>query len=52
MPARNPRLVYARMTGWGQDGPMARKAGHDINYISLTGALNAIGRRGERPFRR
>jgi alpha-methylacyl-CoA racemase len=48
--ARNPRLVYARMTGWGQDGPMARKAGHDINYISLTGALNAIGRRGERPL--
>lgn len=48
--ARNPRLVYARMTGWGQDGPLARKAGHDINYVSLTGALNAIGRRDERPL--
>ncbi|MEQ3552652.1 CaiB/BaiF CoA-transferase family protein [Pseudonocardia nematodicida] len=47
--ARNPRLVYARMTGWGQDGPMAPRAGHDINYISLTGALHAIGRTGERP---
>lgn len=47
--ARNPKLVYGRMTGWGQDGPMARRAGHDINYISLTGALHAIGRAGERP---
>ncbi|MFC5992651.1 CaiB/BaiF CoA transferase family protein [Pseudonocardia hispaniensis] len=47
--ARNPRLVYARMTGWGQDGPLAPRAGHDINYISLTGALHAIGRTGERP---
>jgi alpha-methylacyl-CoA racemase len=47
--ARNPRLVYGRMTGWGQDGPMAQRAGHDINYISLTGALHAIGRAGERP---
>ena len=47
--ARNPRLVYARMTGWGQDGPLAQRAGHDINYISLTGSLHAIGRRGERP---
>jgi alpha-methylacyl-CoA racemase len=46
---RNPRLVYARMTGWGQDGPLAARAGHDINYISLTGALHAIGRAGERP---
>ncbi len=46
---RNARLVYARMTGWGQDGPLAARAGHDINYISLTGALHAIGRRGERP---
>ena len=46
---RNPRLVYARMTGWGQDGPLAPRAGHDINYISLTGALHAIGRAGERP---
>ncbi|MBX3528994.1 MAG: CoA transferase [Rhizobiaceae bacterium] len=41
--ARNPRLVYGRMTGWGQDGPMAPYAGHDINYISITGALAAIG---------
>nr|WP_276611634.1 CaiB/BaiF CoA-transferase family protein [Cryptosporangium phraense] len=47
--AINPRLVYARMTGWGQDGPWASRAGHDINYISLTGALHAIGRAGERP---
>ena len=46
---RNPKLVYGRMTGWGQDGPMAPAAGHDINYISLTGALHAIGRKGERP---
>jgi len=46
---RNPRLVYARMTGWGQEGPRSRDAGHDINYISLTGALHAIGRAGERP---
>jgi alpha-methylacyl-CoA racemase len=45
----NPRTVYGRMTGWGQDGPMARTAGHDINYISLTGALHAMGRAGERP---
>ena len=41
--ASNPKLVYGRMTGWGQDGPMARAAGHDMNYIALTGALNAIG---------
>ena len=41
--ARNPRLVYGRMTGWGQEGPLAQAAGHDINYISLTGALAAIG---------
>lgn len=40
---RNPRLVYGRMTGWGQDGPLAAKAGHDVNYISVTGALHAIG---------
>lgn len=46
---RNPRLVYGRMTGWGQDGPRADRAGHDINYISITGILNAIGRKGERP---
>jgi alpha-methylacyl-CoA racemase len=44
----NPALVYARMTGWGQDGPLAPRAGHDINYIALTGALHAIGPR-ERP---
>ena len=47
--ARNPRLVYGRMTGWGQDGPYAQAAGHDINYIALAGALHAIGRRGEAP---
>ena len=41
--ARNPRLIYARMTGWGQDGPLAQRAGHDINYLGLTGALHAIG---------
>lgn len=47
--ARNPRLVYGRMTGWGQEGPWASAAGHDINYISVTGVLHAIGRQGERP---
>ncbi|WP_024511741.1 CaiB/BaiF CoA-transferase family protein [Bradyrhizobium sp. ARR65] len=47
--ARNPKLVYGRMTGWGQDGPLAQAAGHDINYISLTGALAAIGPK-ERPL--
>jgi alpha-methylacyl-CoA racemase len=47
--AINPRLVYGRMTGWGQDGPLAQRAGHDINYIGLTGVLHAIGRAGERP---
>jgi len=47
---RNPRLVYGRMTGYGQDGPMAAVAGHDINYISLGGALGAIARKGERPL--
>ena len=47
--ARNPRLVYGRMTGWGQDGPLAQSAGHDINYIALTGALWSMGRAGERP---
>ena len=41
--ARNPKLVYGRMTGWGQEGPWSKMAGHDINYISMTGALNAIG---------
>jgi alpha-methylacyl-CoA racemase len=47
--ARNPRLVYGRMTGWGQEGPLADRAGHDINYLSITGALGAIGRSGEPP---
>lgn len=47
--AINPGLIYGRMTGWGQDGPNASLAGHDINYISLTGMLHAVGRRGERP---
>jgi alpha-methylacyl-CoA racemase len=47
--ARNPRLVYARMTGWGQDGPMAQAAGHDINYIALAGALAHFGREGGKP---
>ncbi len=47
--ARNPRLVYGRMTGWGQHGPMAAMAGHDINYIGLTGALHAMGRAGQPP---
>ena len=46
---RNPKLVYGRMTGWGQEGPMAQAAGHDINYISLSGVLHSIGRKGERP---
>jgi alpha-methylacyl-CoA racemase len=46
---RNPRLVYGRMTGWGQSGPLAAAAGHDINYIALSGALHAMGRAGERP---
>jgi alpha-methylacyl-CoA racemase len=47
--ARNPRLIYARMTGWGQDGPLAETAGHDIGYIARTGALHALGRAGGRP---
>ncbi|KQP05175.1 CaiB/BaiF CoA-transferase family protein [Pseudorhodoferax sp. Leaf265] len=47
--ARNPRLVYGRMTGWGQHGPLAQAAGHDINYIAISGALHAIGRAGETP---
>jgi alpha-methylacyl-CoA racemase len=45
--ALNPRLVYARMTGWGQEGPLAHAAGHDINYIAITGALAAVGKAGE-----
>jgi alpha-methylacyl-CoA racemase len=47
---RNPRLVYGRMTGWGQDGPYAKAAGHDINYIALAGTLHPIGRAGDRPL--
>ncbi len=47
--ARNPALVYGRMTGWGQEGPYANAAGHDINYISLAGALDSYGRRGQAP---
>jgi alpha-methylacyl-CoA racemase len=48
--ARNSRLVYGRMTGWGQDGPLSQTAGHDINYIALSGALGAMGRANERPL--
>jgi alpha-methylacyl-CoA racemase len=47
--ARNPRLVYGRMTGWGQEGPYSQASGHDINYIALAGALGPIGRAGEAP---
>jgi crotonobetainyl-CoA:carnitine CoA-transferase CaiB-like acyl-CoA transferase len=47
--SRNPRLAYGRMTGWGQDGPLAQTAGHDINYIAITGVLNAIGRTAQPP---
>ena len=47
--ARNPRLVYGRMTGWGQEGPYAPTAGHDINYIALSGTLEMIGRQGQAP---
>jgi len=47
--ARNPRLVYGRITGWGQDGPMAPRAGHDLNYLGLTGLLSAIGREDGTP---
>ncbi|MET9482863.1 CaiB/BaiF CoA-transferase family protein [Streptomyces sp. NPDC006638] len=47
--ARNPRLVYGRMTGWGQDGPLAQSAGHDIGYIALSGALSMIGKADEPP---
>src|SRR5579872_5349793 len=47
--ARNPRLVYGRMTGWGQEGPMAEMAGHDIDYIALAGALWPLGRAGQPP---
>lgn len=47
--ARNPRLVYARLSGWGQDGPLAQMAGHDINYVAQSGALAAMARQGEAP---
>ncbi len=47
--ARNPKLVYGRVTGWGQSGPLAARAGHDINYIALAGVLGAIGRAGQSP---
>jgi len=47
--ARNPRLAYGRMTGWGQEGPLAAAAGHDLNYLALSGALGAIGRKGGPP---
>jgi len=47
--ARNPGLVYGRMTGWGQDGPLAQAAGHDLNYVALTGVIHAIGRAGQPP---
>lgn len=47
--ARNPKLVYGRMTGWGQDGPLSQSAGHDINYIAITGALHAVGRANSPP---
>jgi alpha-methylacyl-CoA racemase len=47
--ARNPRLVYGRMTGWGQNGPLSQSAGHDINYIAMTGALHAISEEGRPP---
>jgi alpha-methylacyl-CoA racemase len=46
---RNPKLVYGRMTGWGQDGPLAARAGHDLNYIALAGVLHAFGRKGQAP---
>lgn len=46
---RNPKLAFGRVTGWGQSGPMAQAAGHDLNYIALTGALHAIGRAGQKP---
>jgi alpha-methylacyl-CoA racemase len=47
--ARNPKLVFGRVTGWGQEGPLSQAAGHDLNYIALTGALHAIGRAGQKP---
>lgn len=47
--ARNPKLVYGRMTGWGQSGPLAQAAGHDLNYVALSGLLSLSAHRGERP---
>jgi alpha-methylacyl-CoA racemase len=47
--AKNPALVYGRMTGWGQEGPLSRAAGHDINYISISGALHTFGGKGQKP---
>lgn len=47
--SRNPALIYGRVTGWGQEGPRSQEPGHDLNYISSTGLLNAVGRKGERP---
>ena len=47
--ARNKTLIYGRMTGWGQEGPIAHAAGHDINYIALSGVLNYLGREGDAP---
>ena len=47
--ARNPRLVYGRMTGWGQTGPLAPTAGHDLDYIAIAGVLHSIGRAGQKP---
>ena len=49
--ALNPRLVYGRMTGWGQDGPLAQAAGHDLNYVALTGLLSLSAHRGQAPKR-
>ena len=49
---RNPRLVYGRVTGWGQDGPLAQAAGHDLNFVALSGALAALGRAALPPPRR
>lgn len=46
----NPRLVYGRMTGWGQEGPLSQRAGHDINYLAIAGALHCIGRKGQKPI--
>ncbi len=48
--ARNPKLVFARMTGWGQTGPLATSAGHDLNYIAITGALHALGKKNQKPI--